>query len=876
MNGILSSRDRRLSEVPCDAQGSRRRRAVGRRRQRLDFDPLECRRLLSISNPVAQFPLRGSGGTPEAGAYDGNGNFWVLLSNQNIAEVGGSGAQYHIPTYGSLGGAPTGSELGLITYDAVDGNLWFYETNSNQFGSLNPTSGAINEYPALAFATDPLIKQITAGPDGNIWFTEPNLNQIGMFDVTTGQISQFTMPVPDTQPQGIVVGADGNLYFTEGGLNKLGSLNPFTHVLNNIPYELPTYTTNDQAEGIATGPNNTIWFVETENNSVVEFDIKTQAFTKLHYPVAPFVYPTPNPLPNLRDPPPASSRSRRVRMGICTIPNHPMARRSESTIRLTRRRELYRACADAAAPNLTGALIVPGTTGTTVNIIDPASGAISNFGTPVNIGATPPLMVLFTATSGATAADDANDVISLGGEIYYTDDNDINGEIGAFDPATQINTMFPLPPYPTTPPPQQDPGQMAVDDNGNIWVTETTVNAIQEFNPTTGYGGTIALTTLSSNPTGLSWDSIEQLFWITEPGANQIVSFDPKTTGTAVAPVLTPNQTIQDPIDILVDPSTGYLWISEGSADKIIEYSPENEQILYSYTTKGSPNQMVWGPDGNIWFGESGGYVGVLKPGTGIVTEIPVSGTANYLAVAPSTDSSGQAIWFTESGSNQIGEIDVNSQSLVGYVTAPDTNALAIAPGPDGNLWFSSGQGNPGMMGAVVLNPNDLAGKVVITSQPPNVEETIFGGLTWGFGTTVSIESVGGQTPDPFIQEGTITIALDSNPGNDTLEPSPGESLTESVVDGQAIFGGMTMAIPGRVYDPGDVQPGVERGGDPSVRCGGPADEIDRDRAADATFATDAAPDRGPGRRDLYLDRHRRGRAGFGRAQLRRPGAPVD
>ena len=62
-----------------------------------------------------------------------------------------------------------------------------------------------------------------------------------MFDVTTGQISQFTMPVPDTQPQGITVGADGNLYFTEGGLNKLGSLNPYTHVLNNIPYELPTY-----------------------------------------------------------------------------------------------------------------------------------------------------------------------------------------------------------------------------------------------------------------------------------------------------------------------------------------------------------------------------------------------------------------------------------------------------------------------------------------------------------------------------------------------------------------------------------------------------------------------------------------------------------
>ena len=77
-----------------------------------------------------------------------------------------------------------------------------------------------------------------------------------------------------------------------------------------------------------------------------------------------------------------------------------------------------------------------------------------------------------------------------------------------------------------------------------------------------------------------------------------------------------------------------------------------------------------------------------------------MSGAANYLAVAPSTDSSGQAIWFTESGSNQIGEIDVNSQSLVGYATAPDTNANALVLGPDGNLWFTSGSATPAMMGA--------------------------------------------------------------------------------------------------------------------------------------------------------------------------------
>ena len=118
---------------------------------------------------------------------------------------------------------------------------------------------------------------------------------------------------------------------------------------------------------------------------------------------------------------------------------------------------------------------------------------------------------------------------------------------------------------------------------------------------------------------------------------------------------------------------------------------------------------------------------------------------------------------------------------LVGYATAPDSNAIGITLGPDGNEWFTSGQNVPAMMGAVVLNPNDLGTQVVVTSQPPNVEQTIFGGFNWGFGVIVAIENSAGEV-DPFVQIGTITIALDSNPGNDTLQGT----LTLPVDDGVA------------------------------------------------------------------------------------------
>ena len=99
------------------------------------------------------------------------------------------------------------------------------------------------------------------------------------------------------------------------------------------------------------------------------------------------------------------------------------------------------------------------------------------------------------------------------------------------------------------------------------------------------------------------------------------------------------------------------------------------------------------------------------------------------------------------------------------------------------------------MLGAVVLNPADLGTQVVVTSQPPNVEQTIFGGFNWGFGVVVAVENSAGAV-DPFIQEGTITIALDSNPGNDTLNGT----LTLPLDNGAADFGGLTLTKPAAGY----------------------------------------------------------------------------
>jgi streptogramin lyase len=826
MNGIISSRDGHSEKDRRYTQGSRRGRASGRRRPRLlGYEPLESRRLLanSLTNLVAEFPLRADGGVPEGGVHDGNGNLWVLLSNQNLYNEG-TGVEYHIPTYNGLGGAPVGSELGLITYDAKDNGIWFYESTSNVFGMLNLANDTITEYPALFFSSDPTIVQITAGPDGNIWFTEPDLNEIGMFDTTTDIISQFTMPLPDTQPQGIVVGADGNLWFTEGGLNQLGSLNPYTHVLNQYPYELPSYTNNDQAEGITAGPNDTLWFVENQNNVIKGFTLPDQAnnfqgaFMANMLPAWPSTGTPPNPLPyadlwSIGEEPDGNiyyTEPATVYNSIGIV---------ELNADLFGYNDYLQNVSPQPPTNFTNALVVPATTGG-MNITEPTEGELLTIGLPAS-KTTPSTGLPPTGLPSVIPSDDANDVITVGNDLWYTDTTDLNGEIAEFDPSTQLNTIYQLPEFPSTatPPPPQDPDQMALVVSTNalgqkvdyIWFTEEAVNAVGYLSINTVTGATAwyqtALTGVSSTPTDIAWDSLEDEFWMTEPASNQIINFNPTTAGSAKAPI-----TIPDPVGVLEDPSTGYLWITEGGTnDKIVEYSPINEKILYTFNTTGSPANLMWGPDGNIWFTEANGttgLIGILTPpnptaGTsGSLTEVPTSGPANSISVGPSNYP--DSLWFTETNSNQIGEITYSGSgaaetfAVQGYVTTTITNANTITLGPDGNEWFTSGSGTPAYMGAVVLNPADLGTQVVVTTQPTNVEETIFGGFSWGFGLTVAVENSAGEI-DPFVQEGSITIALENNPTGDKLD-STLTSLTAPLDYGLAIFGGITMDKPAIGY----------------------------------------------------------------------------
>src|SRR5262249_4539280 len=104
--------------------------------------------------------------------------------------------------------------------------------------------------------------------------------------------------------------------------------------------------------------------------------------------------------------------------------------------------------------------------------------------------------------------------------------------------------------------------------------------------------------------------------------------------------------------------------------------------------TPGDLNDIVAGPDGNLWFTDAGrNEIGRITT-SGAVTKFPGPTAASRPGgVAAGPDGN---LWFTERAANKIAWI-----TRAGVVTelscplAPGSGPTSITVGSDGNLWFT-------------------------------------------------------------------------------------------------------------------------------------------------------------------------------------------
>jgi virginiamycin B lyase len=243
------------------------------------------------------------------------------------------------------------------------------------------------------------------------------------------------------------------------------------------------------------------------------------------------------------------------------------------------------------------------------------------------------------------------------------------------------------------------PQQIVEGPDGNLWFTMFGANAVGRMTPT-GHLRTFTVPKVDSGPFGIAVGPDGNL-WITEAAANIIGRVTPTGAFTQFQLNLG-----FDPESITAGPD-GAMWFTRFS-------NPEKEPpgFIGRITTSGSVTQarsdgvqnplgIVTGPDGNLWVTGTTNDV-VAKVSTNFeITTFPVPGGAlnvpYMITVGPD-----RALWFTENGlsegfdsvaGNKIGRITTDGTIHQLTVPTPSSHPSAIAPGPNGTLWFAEQAG---------------------------------------------------------------------------------------------------------------------------------------------------------------------------------------
>jgi len=176
-------------------------------------------------------------------------------------------------TYYSAGISPGADIQGIAP--GSDGNMWFGEPGTDRIGKITP-QGRIFEY-GTGISPSAGVSSLILGPDGNIWFAEANTGKIGKV-TPAGVITEYATNIAsDRLPLALAPGPDGNIWFGELGLNshRIGKITP-SGVVTAYNTDTPNVIIPEDVSHIALGPNNTIWYTQTAQDTASVLSIEPE------------------------------------------------------------------------------------------------------------------------------------------------------------------------------------------------------------------------------------------------------------------------------------------------------------------------------------------------------------------------------------------------------------------------------------------------------------------------------------------------------------------------------------------------------------------------------------------------------------------------
>lgn len=482
-----------------------------------------------------------------------------------------------------------------ITITAA-GTVWFAESFQSYIGRYDPRDGKVTEFRLSPTGAVLSPYAITTGPDGNLWFTEMKGAAIGRI-TPLGELQEFPLPSASDRPVAIANGPDGNLWFTftdAAGENPGGSIGRITPTGT-----ISVFIVDEPPSAITRGPDAALWFTTPSSLGRITLAGDVRLL-------------------------PAGGDPRAIAVG----PDGALwfALAGETRIgRMT------------------------------------TAGAVDYFS--------------YDSTSPATS-------ITRGPE----DNMWFSTEDGAIWRLNLSGTAAPI--LPAT---AESIGDLAPSDTGQLWFTQTFANNIGRLN-------TLAFRTINvpgGAPLGLARGA-DGTIWYADAGGERIGRIAPN--GGLLQFELAAGHT---PTGIAVG-ADGSAWFTNQDADSIGRITPQGDLVEFAIPSPPSrPQDIVLGPDGNFWFTEfDAGSIGRITP-QGVVRRFPIrirvmtataasprgavnGSTPQSITVGPDGN-----LWFTDSGTNAIGRLTPAGDVVEYPIPTPDSVPWGIAAGWDGNLYFT-------------------------------------------------------------------------------------------------------------------------------------------------------------------------------------------
>jgi streptogramin lyase len=343
------------------------------------------------------------------------------------------------------------------------------------------------------------------------------------------------------------------------------------------------------------------------------------------------------------------------------------------------------------------------------------------------------------------------------GNLWFTERD--GNKVGMINPTTHAVSEFPVPTA------NSWPIGITVGPDGNVWFTEAATGNIGVINPTTHAISefpthSASIWPITSGPDGNLWLGPAEI----NPTTHVFNSFGQPTPSNDYG---------------IAAGADGNLWFTEYDAGQVGMINPTTHAVTeFAIPRSGpAPDAITAGPDGNLWFTDdgnngTGSYIGMISPTTHAIAEFPATpyGIDAWDGITSGPDGN---LWFTDNA-GALETINPTTHVITSYVIPGSASApLGITSGPDSNIWFADQVNGIGV---------DYLKNLVVTAQPP---ASVTAGS--GFGLTVQAQDISGNLITSF--NGTVTVALGSNPGGATL----GGTLTVTASGGVATFSGLTL-----------------------------------------------------------------------------------